>query len=222
MKAMTREGEDIDLPFALYGPKVMLINELAGSGGDALPWMFRRLGIGPLVGTRTWGGLIGIGGYPSLIDGGFVTAPRWALYSPDGSVRRREQGRGPRPRGRARRGGSNDRRPGPLGNARPPRPAAWRGWRASRRRCTRRPRPSPSGAPANRPARGADRGCESSARHRFRTNRRCVAAGGESRRATNRERPRWRPGPACAVLDPHAPAATRHVAGPTARGRHRN
>jgi tricorn protease len=62
----------------------MLINELAGSGGDALPWMFRRLGIGPLVGTRTWGGLIGIGGYPSLIDGGFVTAPRWALYSPDG------------------------------------------------------------------------------------------------------------------------------------------
>jgi tricorn protease len=82
--AMTREGEDIRLPFALYGPKVMLINELAGSGGDALPWMFRRLGIGPLVGTRTWGGLIGIGGYPTLIDGGFVTAPRWALYSPDG------------------------------------------------------------------------------------------------------------------------------------------
>jgi tricorn protease len=84
MMAMTREGEDFRLPFALYGPKVMLINELAGSGGDALPWMFRRLGIGPLVGTRTWGGLIGIGGYPSLIDGGFVTAPRWALYSPDG------------------------------------------------------------------------------------------------------------------------------------------
>jgi tricorn protease len=84
MKAMTREGEDQRLPFALYGPKVMLINELAGSGGDALPWMFRRLKIGPLVGTRTWGGLIGIGGYPTLIDGGFVTAPRWALYSPDG------------------------------------------------------------------------------------------------------------------------------------------
>ena len=84
MMAMTREGEDQRLPFTLYGPKVMLINELAGSGGDALPWMFRRLKIGPLVGTRTWGGLIGIGGYPSLIDGGFVTAPRWALYSPDG------------------------------------------------------------------------------------------------------------------------------------------
>ena len=84
MKAMTREGQDVRLPFALYGPKVMLINELAGSGGDALPWMFRRLGIGPLVGTRTWGGLIGIGGDPPLIDGGFVTAPRWALYSPDG------------------------------------------------------------------------------------------------------------------------------------------
>ncbi len=84
MMAMTREGDDVRLPFTLYGPKVMLINELAGSGGDALPWMFRRLGIGPLVGTRTWGGLIGIGGYPSLIDGGFVTAPRWALYSPTG------------------------------------------------------------------------------------------------------------------------------------------
>ena len=84
MMAMTREGEDVRLPSAVYGPKVMLINELAGSGGDALPWMFRRLQIGPLVGTRTWGGLIGIGGYPSLIDGGFVTAPRWALYSPDG------------------------------------------------------------------------------------------------------------------------------------------
>jgi len=71
MMAMTRDGEDVRLPFALYGPKVMLINELAGSGGDALPWMFRRLEIGPLVGTRTWGGLIGIGGYPSLLDGGF-------------------------------------------------------------------------------------------------------------------------------------------------------
>ncbi len=61
----------------------MLINQYAGSGGDALPWMFKRLGIGPLIGTRTWGGLIGIGGYPSLIDGGGITAPRWGMFNPD-------------------------------------------------------------------------------------------------------------------------------------------
>ena len=48
----------------------MIINEMAGSGGDALPWYFRKAGIGPLVGKRTWGGLVGIGGYPELIDGG--------------------------------------------------------------------------------------------------------------------------------------------------------
>jgi tricorn protease len=83
MSAMTREGNDTNIPMTIFGPKVMLINEHAGSGGDALPWMFRKLGIGPLIGTRTWGGLIGIGGYPSLVDGGFTTAPRWALYNPD-------------------------------------------------------------------------------------------------------------------------------------------
>jgi tricorn protease len=60
----------------------MLINQFAGSGGDALPWMFRELGIGPLIGTRTWGGLIGIGGYPPLMDGGTITAPRWGLFNP--------------------------------------------------------------------------------------------------------------------------------------------
>jgi tricorn protease len=81
--AMTREGKDNYIPQTIFGPKVMLINEYAGSGGDALPWMFRRLGTGPLIGTRTWGGLIGIGGYPSLIDGGGVTAPRWGIYNPD-------------------------------------------------------------------------------------------------------------------------------------------
>jgi tricorn protease len=81
--AMTREGKDLPVPLSIFGPKVMLINEHAGSGGDALPWMFRRLGIGPLIGTRTWGGLIGIGGYPPLIDGGGVTAPRWGLYNPE-------------------------------------------------------------------------------------------------------------------------------------------
>jgi len=81
--AMTREGKDNLMPQTVYGPKVMLINEYAGSGGDALPWMFKRLGTGPLIGTRTWGGLIGIGGYPSLIDGGGITAPRWGLFNPD-------------------------------------------------------------------------------------------------------------------------------------------
>ena len=80
--AMTREGKDSLIPRSVRGPKVMLINEMAGSGGDALPWMFRKLGTGPLIGTRTWGGLIGIGGYPSLMDGGAITAPRWGLFNP--------------------------------------------------------------------------------------------------------------------------------------------
>jgi tricorn protease len=82
MSAMTREGKDINLPQVIFGPKVMLINQYAGSGGDALPWMFKELNIGPLIGTRTWGGLIGIGGYPSLIDGGQITAPRFGLFNP--------------------------------------------------------------------------------------------------------------------------------------------
>jgi tricorn protease len=83
MAAMTREGEDNLIPKVIYGPKVMLINQYAGSGGDALPWMFKKLGTGPLIGTRTWGGLIGIGGYPNLMDGGGITAPRWGLYNPE-------------------------------------------------------------------------------------------------------------------------------------------
>ena len=80
--AMTREGKDNYIPNVIFGPKVMLINQYAGSGGDALPWMFKQLGIGPLIGTRTWGGLIGIGGYPPLMDGGEITAPRWGLFNP--------------------------------------------------------------------------------------------------------------------------------------------
>jgi tricorn protease len=80
-----RYGEDIPIPAgAIYGPKAMLINEYAGSGGDELPWLFRRFKVGPLVGTRTWGGLVGIGGYPPLMDGGLVTAPRVALWTPEG------------------------------------------------------------------------------------------------------------------------------------------
>ena len=65
---------------AIFGPKAMLINQNAGSGGDAMPWLFRQAKLGPLVGTRTWGGLVGIGGYPGLLDGGSITAPRTALY----------------------------------------------------------------------------------------------------------------------------------------------
>ena len=79
--ATTREGGKWCSPLAqIYGPKTMIINEMSGSGGDALPWMFRQDKIGPLVGTRTWGGLVGIGGYPTLLDGGGVTAPRAAIY----------------------------------------------------------------------------------------------------------------------------------------------
>jgi len=80
-----RDGEDFRTPFGtMMGPKAMLINEYSGSGGDLMPYMFRRAGIGPLIGKRTWGGLVGIGGYPQLIDGGSVTAPHFAFYTPEG------------------------------------------------------------------------------------------------------------------------------------------
>jgi len=80
-----RDGEDFRQPFGtMPGPKAMIINEYAGSGGDYMPWMFHRYGVGPLIGKRTWGGLVGIGGYPVLIDGGSVTAPHFAFYSPEG------------------------------------------------------------------------------------------------------------------------------------------
>jgi tricorn protease len=81
----TREGADLSSPASsIYGPKVMIINEMAGSGGDAMPWYFRKAGIGKLVGKRTWGGLVGIWNYPQLIDGGQVTSPRGALYGLSG------------------------------------------------------------------------------------------------------------------------------------------
>ncbi|MFN7993091.1 MAG: PDZ domain-containing protein [Bryobacteraceae bacterium] len=80
-----REGHDFASPGgAIYGPKVMIVNEFAGSGGDAMPWYFRKASIGPLVGNRTWGGLVGIYDYPQLIDGGGVTAPRVAIYGLEG------------------------------------------------------------------------------------------------------------------------------------------
>jgi tricorn protease len=77
---------DVTPSQAIYGPKVMLINEMSGSGGDYLPWLFRRQKAGTLVGMRTWGGLVGIGGYPELIDGGGITAPRMALYNLEGRM----------------------------------------------------------------------------------------------------------------------------------------
>jgi tricorn protease len=69
---------------AIYGPKVMLANEFSGSGGDALPWLFKEAKLGPVVGKRTWGGLVGIGETPVLMDGGEVTAPSVAFFSPKG------------------------------------------------------------------------------------------------------------------------------------------
>lgn len=75
-----RDGKPLlDPPLAIYGPKVMIINQFSGSGGDAMPWYFRKAKVGPLVGVRTWGGLVGIGGYPLLMDGGDVMAPRVAI-----------------------------------------------------------------------------------------------------------------------------------------------
>ncbi|MDH5235887.1 MAG: PDZ domain-containing protein, partial [Gemmatimonadota bacterium] len=89
-------GEDLPIPAgAIFGPKAMLINEWAGSGGDELPWLFRRFKVGPLVGTRTWGGLVGIGGYPDLMDGGSITAPRVAIYSYEGAYEVENQGVAP-------------------------------------------------------------------------------------------------------------------------------
>jgi tricorn protease len=82
---LTREGHDFTTPVgAIFGPKAMIINMYAGSGGDALPWYFRDAKLGPLVGTRTWGGLVGIYDYPVLMDGGGVTAPRVAFYNRTG------------------------------------------------------------------------------------------------------------------------------------------
>jgi tricorn protease len=68
----------------IWGPKVMIINENAGSGGDLLPYMFRKMEIGPLIGTRTWGGLVGTWDTPRFIDGGGMIAPRGGFFNVDG------------------------------------------------------------------------------------------------------------------------------------------
>jgi tricorn protease len=78
-------GQDVPVPAgAIYGPKAMIINELAGSGGDAMPWYFRKAKVGPTIGKRTWGGLIASFPAPTLMDGGGVTAPDAAIYGLNG------------------------------------------------------------------------------------------------------------------------------------------
>jgi tricorn protease len=67
----------------IWGPKVMIINEMAGSGGDLMPYMFRYRKIGPLVGTRTWGGLVATSDTPPFVDGGSMIAPRFGFFSRD-------------------------------------------------------------------------------------------------------------------------------------------
>jgi len=83
----TRHAEE-DYPWpadAHFGPKCMLVNGLAGSGGDYFPFWFRAAGVGKLIGTRTWGGLVGLSGNPPLIDGGYTSAPTFAFFETDGT-----------------------------------------------------------------------------------------------------------------------------------------
>jgi len=78
-----REGKEFFPQSAYFGPKIMLVNERAGSGGDLFPYYFKKEKIGPLVGTRTWGGIIGMGGLPAMMDGSYATAPGWAFWEPN-------------------------------------------------------------------------------------------------------------------------------------------
>ncbi len=81
-----RDGHDWQTPFVAHtGPMAMLVNGWSGSGGDCLPWLFRKAGLGPVIGQRTWGGLIGMTGAPQLIDGGHVTVPTFGIYDTNGS-----------------------------------------------------------------------------------------------------------------------------------------
>jgi tricorn protease len=76
------DGKAIRLPAGILGPKVLLINELSGSGGDFFPWIFRQQKVGPLIGTRTWGGLVKASVHYPFIDGGMMTAPDNAIFDP--------------------------------------------------------------------------------------------------------------------------------------------
>ena len=83
--AITNEvpgGKAMRLPAGILGPKVLLINELAGSGGDFFPWIFRQQKVGPLIGTRTWGGLVKSSVHYGFIDGGAMTAPDNGIFDP--------------------------------------------------------------------------------------------------------------------------------------------
>lgn len=80
-----RDGKDWQWPAVAHdGPMAMLINGWSGSGGDCFPFLFKKTGLGPLIGRRTWGGLIGISGAPGLIDGGSVTVPTFGIFSKEG------------------------------------------------------------------------------------------------------------------------------------------
>jgi tricorn protease len=79
----------------IWGPKVMIINEMAGSGGDLMPYMFKRRKIGPLVGKRTWGGLVHTADTPGFIDGGTMIAPRGGFFTRDGKWAVENEGVGP-------------------------------------------------------------------------------------------------------------------------------
>ncbi|MEO8352831.1 MAG: PDZ domain-containing protein, partial [Chthoniobacteraceae bacterium] len=80
-----RDGHDWQTPTIAHdGPKAMLANGWSGSGGDCFPWLFRENKLGPVIGTRTWGGLIGMTGAPQLIDGGRVTVPTFGIYDREG------------------------------------------------------------------------------------------------------------------------------------------
>jgi len=81
-----RDGVSWRTPqYVHVGPKAMLINYGAGSGGDSFPFLFRQEGVGPLIGTRTWGGLVGLSGNPGLIDGGYVSVPTFGFYKLNGT-----------------------------------------------------------------------------------------------------------------------------------------
>ncbi len=82
----TRDSANWRIPQTMHnGPKALMINHAAGSGGDMFPWLFRQAGIGKLVGTRTWGGLVGISGNPQLIDGSYNSVPTFGIFEPDGT-----------------------------------------------------------------------------------------------------------------------------------------
>ena len=79
----------------IWGPKVMIVNEMAGSGGDLMPWMFKSRKIGPLVGKRTWGGLVHTADTPPFIDGGTMIAPRGGFFTRDGKWAVENEGTAP-------------------------------------------------------------------------------------------------------------------------------